>query len=213
MRRTAQEAKQPVETVRPRKRSTKEKRPASLMPEDWIREAEKLLVDKSVDSVRVDALATLQGVTRGSFYHHFADRSDLLEKVLLAWKDRQTEQVIARYENKAVDAQKLIEELTELPFHGKAARMGGAIELAIRAWARRDDAARSIVKEVDNKRLGYMHYCFKRLGFDESGCRVRAFTLYSYMQSESVFGLPGTDADRIERRQFIAGLLTKRDPS
>lgn len=181
----------------------------TLVPADWITEALKVLVDKSVDGVRVDVLATLLHVTRGSFYYHFADRTDLLKRMLSTWKQRQTDHVIERYEQKDATPQSRIQELTELPFHGETAKNGAAVELAIRAWARRDELARSMVDEVDSLRLQYIRHCFEKLGFDEVGCRVRAFALYCYMQSESIFNSPGTDSDKLERRTFVKDILTR----
>jgi AcrR family transcriptional regulator len=178
-----------------------------LGPDDWIGEAMKLLVSKSVDGVRVEVLAKNLGVTRGSFYHHFLDREDLLMRLLGAWKRRQTEQVIARYEQSNPTPQGRIQELIGLPFRGEAAREGGSVELAIRAWARRDELPRSVVIEVDEQRTNYIRYCFELLGFDKPNQRKRAFILYGYMQSESIFRLPGNTKERQERREFVFKLL------
>ena len=178
-----------------------------LGPDDWIREAMTLLVSKSVDGVRVEVLAKNLGVTRGSFYHHFLDRDDLLMRLLGAWKRRQTEQVIARYEQSKPTPQGRIQELIGLPFRGEAAREGGSVELAIRAWARRDELPRSVVIEVDEQRTNYIRYCFELLGFDKPNQRKRAFILYGYMQSESIFRLPGNTKERQERREFVFKLL------
>lgn len=180
---------------------------AQLAPADWIKAATELLIVKSIDAVRVDVLAKTLNVTRGSFYWHFTDRDDLLRRLLITWQEAQTEQIIARYKKQGVAAQDLVRELVELPFHGRAAMKGSSVELAIRAWARRDDAARMIVDEVDAKRLAYLAECFASLGFDAGEARARAFVLYCYMQSESLFRNQGTASDKSERRRFIAQML------
>lgn len=181
----------------------------SLTPQDWLRVAADVLVDKSVEGVRVDVLAKTLQVTRGSFYWHFVDRADLLQRLLQAWKQTQTEQVIAAHNRQGVTAQTVIHELAALPFHGARAQRGGAIELAIRAWARRDDIARAVVDEVDAMRLRYIGDCFARLGFDPLAAQNRAFVMYSYMQSESLFRAQGSDEDKQRRRTFIERLLTQ----
>jgi len=192
-------------------RTTSAKRTGSersqLTPEDWIRAATELLIHRSIDAVRVDALAKILEVTRGSFYWHFADRDDLLQRVLLSWQEAQTEQIIARYRKQGVDADALIRELVELPAHGRAASKGASVELAIRAWARRDEVARRVVDAVDAKRLDYMQGCFANLGFAESDARSRAFLLYCYMQSESLFANQGTADDKAQRRAFVSRTL------
>ncbi|HSV51972.1 MAG TPA: helix-turn-helix domain-containing protein [Burkholderiaceae bacterium] len=180
---------------------------AQLTPTDWIKAATELLIVKSIDAVRVDVLAKILNVTRGSFYWHFTDRDDLLRRLLITWQEAQTEQIIARYKKQGVAPDELIRELVELPFHGRAAMKGASVELAIRAWARRDDAARMIVDEVDAKRLAYLAECFASLRFDAQQVRARAFVLYCYMQSESLFRNQGTASDKSERRRFIAQVL------
>lgn len=184
---------------------------ATLTPQDWLRVAADVLVDKSVEGVRVDVLAKTLAVTRGSFYWHFADRGDLLRRLLQAWKQTQTEQVIAAHNRQGVAVDAVIHELAALPFHGERAQRGGAIELAIRAWARRDDMARAVVDEVDAMRLRYIEDSFAHLGFAALAAKNRAFLMYSYMQSESLFRAQGSDEDKQQRRRFVEQLLTHPD--
>ena len=181
-----------------------------LTPADWIRAATEVLVDKSIDAVRVDVLAKGLKVTRGSFYWHFQDRDDLLHQLLTTWRDATTEQIIQRFERSGADPAALVGELASLPFHGHAAVHSASIELAIRAWARRDDMARQVVDEVDAKRLSYISQCFVALGFGFQEAGNRAFMLYSYMISESLMRGQGTETQRQQRRTFIENLLLKR---
>jgi len=184
----------------------------SLTPDDWLRVAADVLVDKSVEGVRVDVLARMLRVTRGSFYWHFVDRDDLLQRLLQAWRQRQTEQVIAANQRQGVRAQALIHELAMLTVRGEKAQRGGAIELAIRAWARRDPVARAVVDEVDKVRLDYIDQCFRELGFVGDAARHRAFMLYAYMQSESIFRGLGSADEQAARRAFVEHLLTCTGP-
>src|SRR5690606_23931217 len=72
---------------------------AQLSPGDWVEAALEVLVDKSIDSVRVDVLAKGLNVTRGSFYWHFKDRDALLRQLLTTWRNTMTEQLIDRFEH------------------------------------------------------------------------------------------------------------------
>ena len=47
--------------------------------EDWLDAAFDAVVDGGFDQLRVVALAQTLGVTRGSFYWHFADHADLVK--------------------------------------------------------------------------------------------------------------------------------------
>ena len=210
-------AKQPATSAAPKRAASPAKTRAAskpersqLTPQDWIRAATELLIHRSIDAVRVDVLAKILEVTRGSFYWHFSDRDDLLKRVLLGWQEEQTEQIIARYRKQGVQAEELIRELVELPFHGRAAMKGASVELAIRAWARRDEMARRVVDAVDAKRLAYLDECFANLGFAAAEAKSRAFLLYCYMQSESLFRNQGSSDDKTQRRQFVAQTLLAR---
>jgi len=178
-----------------------------LTPEDWIRAARNLLVSRSVDAVRVEVLAKEMSVTRGSFYWHFKDRDDLLHRMLMAWRDEATEQIIYRFERRGLPPRELIRDLLSLPFRGAAAQEAASTELAIRAWARRDERVRQIVDEVDAKRLSYVAQCFSALGFGIGEARARAFALYSYELSESLLSNQGTPAQKDERKALMERLL------
>lgn len=180
---------------------------STLLPADWIAAATTVLVDRGIDAVRVDLLARELEVTRGSFYWHFKDREDLLKAVLNGWRDAATEQVIHRFEGRNADARALIAELISLPFRGRAAERAARIELAIRAWARRDALARAAVDEVDARRIAYIAQCFSALGFPIAEARARAFVLYAYEVAESLLARQGTAAQKKERSALLQRLV------
>lgn len=183
---------------------------ATLLREDWITAATEVLVDRGIDAVRVDVLARELAVTRGSFYWHFKEREELLQAVLQAWRDAATEQVIHRFEGRSTDPQALIAELISLPFRGRAAQRAARIELAIRAWARRDALARAAVDEVDERRIAYIAQCFSALGFAIAEARARAFVLYAYEVAESLLVRQGTAAQKKERSELLRRLVLTR---
>lgn len=180
---------------------------STLTREDWIAAATAVLVDKGIDALRVDLLAKALKVTRGSFYWHFKDRDELLGSVLRAWRDGATEQVIRRFEGEVADPRSLIGELISLPFRGRAAERAARVELAIRAWARRDALARQAVDEVDARRIAYIAQCFSALGFAIAEARSRAFLLYAYEVAESLLSTQGTAAQKKERSALVQRLV------
>jgi AcrR family transcriptional regulator len=180
---------------------------STLTPADWIERATLVLTDQGIDAVRVDVLARLMGVTRGSFYWHFKDRDDLLRSVLQAWRTRATEQVIERFDHQCGDPHALIKELISLPFRGRSAARAARIELAIRGWARRDAMARQAVDEVDARRIEYHVRCFTALGFAPPEAQDRAFALYAYEVAESLLSNQGTADDKARRSALVERLL------
>ncbi len=181
---------------------------AQLTPEAWVEAATQVLVDQGIDHVRVDVLAQQLGVTRGSFYWHFRDREDLLRRVLAAWRERATEQLTARLERAHTDARQQIRDVISLPFRGRAAARAARIELAIRAWARRDDLARAAVDEADASRIAYHVQLFSALGFASGEARSRAFVLYGYEVAESLLHRQGSEEQRRARALLVDRLLT-----
>ncbi|MGA0609853.1 TetR/AcrR family transcriptional regulator [Caldimonas sp. KR1-144] len=194
-------------TASPRRRRAPSEPRASLGPDDWISAATALLASKGVDAVRVDVLAKRIGVTRGSFYWHFKDRDDLLSRVLQAWRDGATEQVISRFERQGATPLELMREVMSLPFRGRSAVEAASVELAIRAWARHDEMARQRLDEVDAQRLSYIAQGLTALGFPIAEARLRAFALYGWQVAESLLQQHGGAAQRAERRAFMEQLL------
>ena len=65
-------------------------RSPSLHPEDWLRAAQNRLSEHGIESVRIEVLARDLGVSKGSFYWHFRDRGELLDRLLARWEDAET---------------------------------------------------------------------------------------------------------------------------
>jgi AcrR family transcriptional regulator len=196
----AQRARRPATTAPEEGRAT-------LTPQTWVDAATEVLVNRGIDHVRVDVLATELGVTRGSFYWHFRDREDLLRRVLQAWSERTTAALTARLMGARSDALEQMRDVMSLPFRGRAAAKAARIELAIRAWARRDEMARAAVDAADAARLAYHRRIFGALGFAPAEARGRAFLLYSYEVAESLLHRQGSEAEREERRQWVERLM------
>jgi AcrR family transcriptional regulator len=180
---------------------------APLTPDSWVDAATEVLVDQGIDHVRVDVLAGQLGVTRGSFYWHFRDREDLLRRVLQAWSERSTEQLTQRLSSASSDPRALLRDVVSLPFRGRAAARAARIELAIRAWARRDEMARLAVDAADAARIGYHAQVFANLGFASEEARMRAFLLYSYEVAESLLNRQGSAGQKEARSAFVLKLV------
>jgi hypothetical protein len=125
--------------------------------------------------------------------------------VLQAWRERATELLTRRLENASTDPREQLRDVISLPFRGRAARRAARIELAIRAWARRDEMARQAVDEADAARIAY-HTQVGSLGFAPEEAAQRAFVLYSYEVAESLLTRQGTAAQKQARCAFMLRL-------
>ena len=90
------------------------------------------------------------GVSRGSFYWHFADISAFHAAILRHWREVAAEQIIANLEA-ASDHDDPVALLLRQAFGGKL-----ALENAVRSWAAHDPIARDAVQAIDRRRLTYV---------------------------------------------------------
>jgi AcrR family transcriptional regulator len=182
----------------------------TLTPQAWIDAATAVLVDEGIDHVRVDVLANQLQVTRGSFYWHFRDREDLLRRVLQHWSELATAQLTHRLASARTDPREQLQDVISLPFRGRAAARAARIELAIRAWARRDPMAQQALDAADAARLDYHQQIFEALGFASEEARSRGFLLYCYEVAESLLTRQSTAASKQTRSAFVSRLVVQR---
>ena len=144
-----------------RKAATREKI-ARLDADAWIAAGFDALATGGIDAVRVEPLAKMLAITKGSFYWHFADRRALLDAMLAAWTEGR---IAAIREQSAVGGapDKVLRGLADL-YTRHANVRGLSIELAIRALARSDEAAAKAVRAVDRERLRHVGDLFAALG-------------------------------------------------
>ncbi|MFD4855417.1 TetR/AcrR family transcriptional regulator [Streptomyces atratus] len=116
----------------------------------WVEEGLRALADRGPDAVRVEALAKRLGVTKGGFYGYFADRDALLEAMLDAWEQESTDEVIDRVEREGGDPKTKAQRAGMLTFSSDRLL---PIDLAVRDWARRDEAVAERLRRVDNRRM------------------------------------------------------------
>lgn len=157
-----------------------------LTREDWIAAARDALIKKSIDGVHVEVLAVQLGITKGSFYSHFASRQELLDAVLASWESTATTNVIARFDSDVKDAALRLRALYRLSQRKTPDTPGGPLELAIRAWSRRDPAVRKVVQAVDKSRTHYIATLFEQIGYDQFEAHARAVLFYGYVAGRNI---------------------------
>lgn len=132
--------------------------------EAWVDAGLRVLADRGVDAVRVEALARDLDVTKGGFYGHFSGRGAYLEELLETWEREVADVVVQRVESSAgADPRDRLRALVGAITDPVTPATRIDTELAIRDWARRDGAAEAVVHRVDEVRTGYLREIF--LGF------------------------------------------------
>lgn len=142
--------------------------------DDWTMAALRALARGGVAAVAVDRLARDLGVTRGSFYWHFADREALLVAALETWELRATTEVVAAV--RALDdawarARALLAEAL-----GTEEIAG--LEPALAAQTSHPAVA-DVVARVTETRLTFLTEIFTDLGLGPQDARHRALAAYA----------------------------------
>ena len=153
-----------------------------LSAKDWLDQGLETLAKNGFTALKAEPLAKAMGVSRGSFYWHFADIGAFHAAILKHWSEVATERVIA-----GLDATPKDRDALSVLLRG-AFSARPALENAVRTWATVDAGARSAVQAIDLRRIGYIEVLFKQAGLSTEVARARAQILYwtfvGYAQSE-----------------------------
>jgi len=176
---------------------------ARLTRQDWIDAAIKLLAEEGIGAVSIEGLATRLGITRGSFYHHFSARADLLQAMLAYWAQRWTYDVREQIAALGLDPSTTLLALMKAIRSNRAADY----DAPFRAWALHDPLAREVVEQVDRARLAVILQQFEALGFKglDAENRARLF-LHFEMAAPAMFAGPSPERDEEllkERHRFL----------
>jgi CubicO group peptidase (beta-lactamase class C family) len=123
---------------------------------DWLRAARKALLRHGPDGVRVEPLARVLGVTKGSFYWHFRDRKALLDALLHDWESEtalliEAVGAVRAQQSAAAVFDKLIEEQKRLSIRSERGETPS--DAAIFAWAAADPSVAKRVNAIEAERM------------------------------------------------------------
>lgn len=141
-----------------------------LTADDWIKQGLKALAKNGFTALKADPLAKAMGVSRGSFYWHFADLGAFHAAVLKRWREVAAEQIIADVE---ADSDEPLKALLRRTF---GARLD--LERAVRNWAAFDVAAQGAVRAIDRRRLDYIEALLEKRGLSPTIAQARAQVMY-----------------------------------
>jgi AcrR family transcriptional regulator len=143
-----------------------------LSAKDWLDQGLKALAARGFTALKAEPLAKSMGVSRGSFYWHFADVDAFHAAILRHWGDVAADRIIANVEATSA-SENPVAVLLRQAFGGRL-----ALEKAVRTWAAHDPAAQEAVRTIDRRRLGYVENLLKASGLSPGIARARAQILY-----------------------------------
>ena len=110
-----------------------------LSAADWVRAGLRALASSGFTALKADSLAKALGVSRGSFYWHFADIDAFHQAVLQGWREIAYDNIVEELQGSP--AQRLRHLLS------RAFRADQPLERAVRAWATAQPKVRAMVAE------------------------------------------------------------------
>jgi AcrR family transcriptional regulator len=168
--------------------------------DSWIRAGFAELARSGVEGVRVEVLAKNLGVTKGGFYRRFRDRAALLSDMLAEWSEGRIAAIEQQASLDGETARGRLKGLIRL-YSERMNTEGMAIELAIRQWARSDEAAAQAVASVDAARLKNVAQLYRATGLQAEEADAQAFLFYCFIFGQSLLFL---ERGPRKRAQLIA---------
>ncbi|OLT13965.1 hypothetical protein BJF79_19300 [Actinomadura sp. CNU-125] len=138
---------------------------------DWIEAAYRELARTGERGVTINALASRLGVTKGSFYWHFKDRTELVRALLDRWAHERTDEMLGLALGSTPDPRERLRRIQALG-HEIA-----PVDRAMRLWARTEPAAEEAVRHADRALLGHIASCLHELGFAPDDADLRALLM------------------------------------
>lgn len=155
-------------------KSARTKQTPTLTAADWSRAALDFIAAGGVEQVTVEGLARHLGVTKGSFYWHFADRSALVVSALDLWEQLGTFDIIVQLQM-VRDPKARLRALFATAFGDL---VDGPVDAAL--VARIDDPiVGPVVRRVTAARVAFLDAVYRELGLSPARAAARARIAYS----------------------------------
>ncbi|MCO6441220.1 MAG: TetR/AcrR family transcriptional regulator [Nitrococcus mobilis] len=146
----------------------------SLTADAWAEAALEIIAESGFDTVAVEPLARRLGVTKGSFYWHFANRQALVQAALEQWERRETDEVLARVAQERDPRKRLARLFRE----ADGSRRAGRLYLAL-TGAMENRPIQIVVRRVMDHRVEFLRECYVAMGLSASEAGQRAILAYS----------------------------------
>jgi AcrR family transcriptional regulator len=153
--------------VAPQKPKKSQKR---LSVGDWLQAGYTVLAEEGVRALKIERLCQQAGVTRGSFYWHFADMDSYRAALVESWNTFLEED---RRDLDKLDALPPRERLSAMMSVLTSPRHW-TLERAMREWARTDPFAAANIRAADGRLLRSVAKAYRDYGFSPDDADLRA---------------------------------------
>lgn len=145
--------------------------------QDWVDTGIDSLKNQGPMAISAEKLAKKLGVTRGSFYHHFANIGAFNDSILDYWENTNTTTPFLSAKNQANTTQEELEELVENSWHTDI-----QLEVSVRTWASSNPQVAERVAKIDQYRMAYITALYQVVvGDAEKGKRFAQIAIYGLL--------------------------------
>ena len=146
-----------------------------LTADDWLQAGYAIVAEEGLNALKLDRLCTRLGVTKGSFYWHFADMAAYRQALIESWAQLKDSE------------RRDIEQMRDIPARERLSQMMASLvrprqwslERAMREWARSDETVAAAVRSADRRLLRAVREAFRDFGFDAEEADLRANTAFA----------------------------------
>jgi AcrR family transcriptional regulator len=137
------------------------------------------LAAEGPDGLKIDRLVQRVGLTKGSFFHHFAGaagyKTALLERLEAGATAALDEAAASRT---TTEPHQLLQELTSRISRPESGLWRPELESALRAWSFTDPEVHQTQTRIDRQRLTKLEEIWQRLEPDRQQARIKALLPY-----------------------------------
>lgn len=142
----------------------------------WLEIGMERFAEGGAEQLVVEKLASALGSSKSSFYWYFGDRSVFIDRIVDAWRERATEQVM-RHADAQASADQQIDSLLRQMF--SVTRKGDFL-FYLRRLSRTEAKYREALEEIEQSRLRFAARLFVDAGMSEHRASEVAWLLYHY---------------------------------
>jgi AcrR family transcriptional regulator len=168
-----------------------------LNASDWEQAALEMIAEVGVAAVAVEPLAKRLGVTKGSFYWHFATREALLSAALTRWSEDDTQDVLTRVSH-ITDAREQLRTLFRVS--SRTVKLHKIYSALIKAVD--SPIVGPMIEKLSEHRLRTLSQLFERAGLSHANALHRARLAYAayigFLQMSLQLRLPRLSAGEFD---------------
>lgn len=156
--------------------------------------------------LRIEELADRLGVSKGSFYWHFENRSEFIHALAIHWKEMHT----AAIAGKLAEIGGPPEERLRTLMQSIVTEQLTSYDIPIRAFARIEPGILPVIRDSDEVRLNTVHDLFEEMGFEEPELSTRTRVFVVAQSFDTALSVQPSRKEILEQLESWYAFFTRR---